>query len=148
MNLIQLLEQEEINEGLLIFKKSNKIKNHIFAMENKLKSQEIPGVLRKGLSKLIEDAKEAAEEHKKIEDAFDEKKLTRKEAKSRLQALEQKYDSVLNQANKYKKQQALKAIAGGVLVLALVGFSEVMTNVRDAIQDARSNQTIERVIKE
>lgn len=153
MNLEEFLfEQEmpdtEINEGILVGSASSKISDYIKTLESKLKRKDLPAQQANLIEGLISEAKRAVKEHKQIEDLFDARKLSRAQAKAKLEKLGNKYANILDKIKTYRKKQVMKGVAGGMLVLALVGMDKIFTNVKNAIESARSESNIEKVIKE
>lgn len=140
------LPDTEINEGILVGSASSKILDYVSTLESKLKRKDIPAQQANMIEGLISEAKRAAKEHKRIEDLFDRKKLTRAQARVTLDKLGEKYSNLLDKIKSYRKKQVMKGVAGGMLVLALVGLDKIFTNVKDAIETAKSDSNIEKVI--
>lgn len=141
-------EQQSLDEGLILGKKSDKIFDYIKRLEDKLDNKDLTAQQVNMLKGLIADAKKAATAHKKVEDLYAKGTMTKVQAKLALEKAGEAYSKVLDKVKSYRKKQVMKGVAGGMIVLALVGLDKIFTSVKQSIETAKQDQNIERVIKE
>jgi len=117
-----MLTEEYLIEGLKIFKKSKKLYNFANKIDKKLiklvdknKGEEI-----KVAQKLSKDVKKLADEFKVIEDAFADKELDKKSAKSKLKTLQMHHQILLKHVSSKQTKSLLGKIGLGVLAVGLV----------------------------
>lgn len=131
MNLHELIEyeelngDEELNEGLRIFKQSAKFKKYADKLESKLVSTKAKGKIESSQIKIIEEvikeARTGAQEFQRIEDKFKDKTLDRSKAKAELQRLKKKYAGLVKKLKSDKVKTAIKIIGGAAILAGILG---------------------------
>lgn len=116
---------EELNEGLRIFKQSLKFKKYADKIEAKLVSAKAKGKIEASQVKIIEnvirEAQMGAQEFERIETKFKEKTLDRSKAKIELQRLKKKYGGLVKKLKSDKVKTAMKIIGAAAILTSILG---------------------------
>jgi len=125
MNLSSLLENEEINEELVLFKKSKKLSGYADKIEGKLtkfiKTKNIEPDKAKLLQNFVDKIRNASLEFETIEKDYKNKKLSHKEAKSKIADLKKKYSSLMKDLKKENLGKAFKVLGLTAILAAIAG---------------------------
>ena len=131
----ELTEDKIINEGLIVFKKSNQLNKFANKIEKRMiragdKGKEIKFNYLKSLNK---DLRNLATKFNEIEQSFSQKKLTRQQASQKIKSLKNDNQSLLNKLKSQQAKDAFKAIGAvalGTAAIALLGhFGESILNL-------------------
>lgn len=126
MNLPDLLLENEINEELRFFKKSEKLSNYADKIENKLskfiKSKNIEPEKASLINDFIKKIRDASKEFSDVETSFKNKSISRKEAKEKLDKLKEKYSALMRDLKKETLKKALRIIGVGAVLASIVAL--------------------------
>jgi len=133
MNLKEFIEEnenEQLDEGLRFFKKSDKLKKYADKIEEKLISAQSAGKIdadkASQVKEVISDARIAAKEFQRLEDKFKNKEIDRSKAKDELKKLKEKHSGLIKKVKKESLQKVMKIIGAAGLLAGMLGVAQAL----------------------